>query len=136
MIEALRITLSGAATYEHVKVYSHFMGSTLPAHEDMFEDSQLIFTCKHGKFAVPDYNVVLIQLHNRRVNARNAYRVKRILLAQDLNYQDCYIIRQGDYGRYGVPQVFREYEQFAFACKDGLFVTNDFQVNCIQLMDK
>lgn len=134
MIDALRITLSGMIPYEHVKIYSHFLGSTMPPHEDLFEDAQLIFTCKHGKFAVPDYNVILVQIHNRKIRAPDdAYRVKRILLSYDLNYQDCYIIRQKDYGRYDVPQIFREYEQLTFICKDGIFVTTDFQVQYVQL---
>ena len=68
-IEALRITLTGQVVQEHVKIYSHFLGGGMPPHEDLFEDSQLIIVCKHGKFAVPDYNVVLVQLHNKRVRA-------------------------------------------------------------------
>ena len=133
-VEALRITLTGQVVQEHVKIYSHFLGGGMPPHEDLFEDSQLIIVCKHGVFAVPDYDVVLVQLHNRRVRAPDdAYRVKRILLSYDLNYQDCYIIRQKDYSRYGVPQIFREYEQLTFICKDGVFVTTDFQVQYVHL---
>ena len=135
-VEALRITLTGQVVQENVKIYSHFLGGGMPHHEDLFEDAQLVLTCKHGKFAVPDYNVVLVQLHNRRVRAPDdAYRVKRILLSYDLNYQDCYIIRQKDYSKYDVPQIFREYEQLTFICKDGLFITTDFQVQYIHLRD-
>lgn len=134
MIKALRITLTGMIPFEHVEINSHFLDGVMPHHEDIFEDAQLMFTCKHGKYMVPDYNVVLIQMHNKRTTPPDdAYRVKRILLSYDLNYQDCYIVRQKDYDRYGIPQVFREFEQLTFICKDGLFITTDFQVEYIQL---
>lgn len=136
MIKALRITLTGSIPYERVTIYSHYLGDSMPA-PNLFEDSQLVFTCTHGTFVVPDYNIRLIQLHNRRTRAPdNAIRVKRILLADDLNYQDCYIVHQADYERYGIPQVFREHEQIAFICKDGLFLTPDFQTECIHLWEK
>lgn len=133
MIKALRINLAGNIPYEHVTIYSTFLGSPMPA-PDLFEDSQLVFTCKHGKFVVPDYNVNIVQMHNRRVRAPDgSLRVKRILLAYDLNYQDCYILKQEDYAKYNIPQVFREYEQLTFICKDGLFITTDFKVQTIEL---
>ena len=136
MVKALRITLSGNIPQENVTIYSHYLGGEMPA-PDFFEDSQLVLTCKHGKFVVPDYNVDLIQLHNRRVHPpEDAYRVKRILLSGDLNFQDCYIIRQKDYVKYGVPQIFREYEQLTFICKDGLFVSTDFKVQHIHLRER
>ena len=136
-VEALRITLTGMIPFEHVKINSHFLDGQMPTHEDLFEDAQLLFSCKHGKYVVPDYNVILIQMHNKRTRVPpvDAYRVKRILLSYDLNYQDCYVIRQKDYHKYGIPQIFREYEQLTFVCKDGLFITTDFQVQYIQLRD-
>lgn len=132
MINALRIILSGSIPQERVKVYSHFMGDDMPT-PDFFEDSQLVIECKQGTFVVPDYNVILIQLHCRFMRNPDGYRVARILLSDDLNYQDCYIIQPENYGKYGIPQVFREYEQLAFCCKDGLFITPDFQVQYIHM---
>ena len=134
MVDALRIVITGNIPYEHVKIYSQFLGGPMPA-PDLFEDSQLVFTCKHGKFVLPDYAIRVIQLHNRtKVRPPDtALRVKRILLSDDLNYQDCHIIKQEDYGRFGVPQIFREYEQLTFLCKDGLYITPDFQVQYIHL---
>ncbi len=133
MIKALRITLSGSVPYEHVTINSHFLSDSM-SEPNIFEDSQLVVTCKHGKFILPDYSVLLIQIHNHRLKyPKNALKSKRILLSNDLNYQDCYIINQEDYGKYDIPQVFREYEQLSFMCKDGLFITTDFQVQYIQL---
>ena len=135
MIEALRITLNGNIPYERVKVYSHFLGDNMSA-PNFFEDSQLVFTCKNGKFMVPDYSVILVQVHKQRKRAPDgSVNVKRILLTEDLNYQNCHVIHQKDYTRLGIPQVFREYEQMSFVCNDGLFITTDFHVRCIQLYE-
>jgi hypothetical protein len=137
MVEALRLTLVGNIPHERVKIYSHFLDGHTPA-PNIFEDSQLVFTCKEGKVVVPDYSVIIIHLHKKRLNAPDsAVRVKRILLSEDINYQDCYIINQSDYARYGVPQIFREYEQLTFIVKgEGLFITTDFQVQKIELWEK
>lgn len=133
MVKALRITVAGDVPYEQVTIYSHYLGDSSQA-PDLFEDAQLVFTCKHGKFVVPDYNVTLVQLRTGRIAPPDdCIRAKRILLWGDLNYQDCYIIQQADYAKYGIPQIFREYEQMTFICKDGLFITTDIQVKNIHL---
>jgi len=134
MIKALRLTLSSNVPYEHVKVYSSFLGDDMSNYPNFFEDSQINFMCKNGQFTAPDYNVVLIQIHNNRVRApEGSILVKRILLYNDLNYQSCGIVQQQDYQRLGIPQIFREYEQMSFVCNDGLMITTDYQVQHIQL---
>lgn len=134
MIKALRITLTGNIPYEHVEIFNYDSGDNLGV-PNIFEDSQLVFRCKpHGVFVLPDYSVRVVQIHNRRVRAPDgSLRIKRILLAGDLNYQDCYIVDPSRYADIGAPQVFRDYEQLVFICKDGLFVTPDFQVQYIHV---
>lgn len=137
MIKALRMTLSGGIPHERVTIYSHYLDNGYTPAPNLFEDAQLVFTCKSGKFVVPDYAVILIQMHNKtRVTPpEGAVRVKRIILSEDLNFPDAYIIPQHCYGKYGVPQIFREYEQMTFLTKDGLYITTDFQVQLIQLWE-
>ena len=135
MVKAVRINLQGNITYQDVTIYSTFLGGPMPP-PNFLEDSQLVFTCKHGKFMIPDYNVILVQMHTRKIRPpKDSYKVKRILLSYDLNYQDCYIIRQEDYAKLGIPQIFREFEQLAFVCKDGLFISTDTQIQTIHLYD-
>lgn len=133
MIKAIRITLSGNIPYEHVTIYDYNESSHMPF-PNLFEDSQLVFSCKHGTFMLPDYNVVVVQLKRGKVNPPlDAYKVKRVVLSYDMVYQDCYIVDQARWGRYGIPQLFRTDEQLAFICKDGLFICPDFQVQCLQV---
>lgn len=132
MVKALRLTLHNNIPYERVTIYSNYMGDVINAPQ-IFEDAQLLFECKHGRFIVPDYNIILIQLHNRKITSPNSFRVSRILLSSDLNFQNCNIIQQQHYADCGVPQIFREYEQLSFTCNDGLFVTTDFNVQVIEL---
>jgi hypothetical protein len=130
MVKALRITLGGNIPYENVKIYD---ADDMPF-PNLFEDSQFAFTCKHGAFILPDYNVVVIQLRRGRVSPPiGALKVKRILLSDDLTYQDCYVIDKTRFADYGIPQLFREDEQLAFICKDGLFICPDFQVSVVQV---
>lgn len=134
MIKALRITLDGNVVYQNVEIYNYDSGMSLGI-PDIFEDSQLAMRCKpHGVFVLPDYSVKLVQIHNHRMRApEGSFRVKRILISGDLNYQDCYIVNSTNYSNVGAPQIFRDYEQLVFICKDGLFVTPDFQVQYIHV---
>ena len=133
MIKALRITLSGNIPYERVSIYDYHESANMPF-PNFFEDSQLVFTCKHGTFMLPDYNVITIQLKRGRITPPvGAYRIKRVVLSEDVTYQDCYIVDQGHWHSYGISQVFRDDEQLAFICKDGLFICPDFQVQALQV---
>jgi len=133
MIKALRITLDGNIPYENVIIYDvHEMGK-LP-YVNFFEDFGLVFTCKDGTFTMPDYSIRLIHLRRGKVKVpEGSHRVKRILLGDDLNYQDCYIIDKGQYENCGIPLIFNDFEQLAFVNKEGLFITADFQVVKIKL---
>jgi len=134
MIKALRITIEGNIPYEKVEIFNYESGENLGI-PDIFEDAQLAFRCKpHGTFVLPDYCVKLVQIHNRRMRAPDvSFRVKRILISDDLNYQDCYIVPTYKYAAVGAPQIFREDEQLVFICKDGLFIAPDFQVQYIHV---
>jgi hypothetical protein len=130
MVKALRITLGGNIPYQNVEIYD---SDDMPF-PNLFEDSQFAFTCKHGAFILPAYNVVTVQLRRGRVSPPvGALKVKRILLSDDLTYQDCYIVDSAHWASYNIPQLFREEEQMAFICKDGLFICPDFQVSVVQV---
>lgn len=132
MIKALRVTLTGNLPYEKVEILNAQEQANLPF-PNIFEDAQFVFRCKQGIFTLPDYNVRVIQLRTGKLAVPGATFVKRILLQDDLNYQNCYIIDSKDYARFGIPQIFREYEQLAFTCKDGVFIISDFQVRSMQV---
>lgn len=131
MVKALRVTTSGEIPFEHVEIYTSDDYQDAP---NIFEDSQIMLKTKDGSYLVPDYNILLIQLRTGKPYIPSyAHRVSRILLAWSLNFQDCYIINQEDYDRYGIPQIFKDYEQLAFICKDGLFITPDYNVYYIKI---
>lgn len=133
MIKALRITLSGNIPYQDVTIYDYQDQANM-SYPDLFEDSQLVFTCKQGTFVLPDYKVVNVHLRRGRITPPGgALKVKRILLADNLNYQHCSIVDSQHWAGLGVSQIFRYDEQLVFICKDGLFVCPDFQVRNIQL---
>ena len=133
MIEALRITVAGGVPYEKVTIYNHQEQMELGI-PDLFEDSQIVFTCKDGTFIIPDYKVVLIQLNRSRPPAvtRDLDFVKRLLLDEDLNYADCYVVPQRKYDSYGIPMVFKEFEQISFFNKEGCFILPDYSISCVR----
>lgn len=131
MVQRISID-SSSITYQNAEILDKSeWGSDVP---DLFEDSQIVFRCDKKTFVLPDYNIYLIQIRGGRVNVpAGARRVSRILVAGDLNYSDCYLVSPDMYDSLGVPQIFRPYEQFVWICKDGLFVTVDFNVVYVTL---
>lgn len=133
MIKALRITISGGAPHENAILYTREEQQGLVP--DLFEDSQVVFDSKMGRFVLPDYNIILIHLRRAPVTPpQGAFRVKRINLVYDLIYQDCYVVTPDLYAAAGVPQIFRENEQLVFMNREGVFIAPDFQVNCVQVI--
>lgn len=132
MIKAIRVTLSGNVPYEGVKIYPY--DSEGPSDLiNIFEDSQLAFECKDGKFVLPDYQVIVAQLRKGRVPVPSgSFKVIRIRLHDDISYNDCSIVPKEQWTKLGVPQLFRDFEQLVFICKEGLFVTSDFNVRDIR----
>jgi hypothetical protein len=133
MIKAIRITVSGSVPHENVTIYDVHESINMPF-PNLFEESQMVIMNKHGTFMLPDYNVIVIQLKRGRVTPPvGSYKIKRVVLSEDIIYQDCYIVDQGHWHNYGIPQLFKIDEQLAFICKDGLFICPDFSVQCLQV---
>lgn len=133
MINILRVTLAGAIPYEKIRWYSLAEQEELEL-IDIFEDSQVYFECLHGSYVVPDYNIRIAHLQNTPINPpKDAVKLKRLLLFDDLNYQNCWLISPEYWDFYQIPLLFKEFEQLVFSCKDGVFVTQDHQVQCIEI---
>lgn len=125
---ALRITISSGVTYDHITLYDRdeWQNMDIP---NLFEDEQIVFTHRDGTFVLPDYNVCQIQLAKGKViPPRDSIMVKRILLQEDLNYPNCYLLEEKHYEQYGIPRLFTPFLQFAWICKDGLFIAPDYQI--------
>lgn len=132
MIKAVRITIAGNVPYEKVKIYPY--NQTQPyGLINIFEDSQLAFECKDGKFVLPDYQVIMVQLRKGKVAVPSgSFKVVRIRLSGDISYNDCYVVPKSEWYKLDIPMIFRDFEQLVFTCKEGLFITSDFNVQDIR----
>lgn len=130
MINPLRITLSNNVPYENPTIYSKSNGDQWPDPiPDLFEDAQVVIVSKDGHLVLPDYQIVLVHLSKARPKHSDlAFQVKRIRLSDDQVYENCQILPKEEWARFGIPMIFRDFEQLVFTCRDGTFVTSDYNV--------
>tara|TARA_R100001244_G_scaffold25113_4_gene25552 strand:+ start:12702 stop:13106 length:405 start_codon:yes stop_codon:yes gene_type:complete len=132
MIKAVRLVLHGNLSYENVSI--------LPLEEqghlglpDLFEDSQIVFTCKDGKYILPDYQIILIHLKTGRTRVPDgSFKTVRIRLQENITHEASSIVPKSEWASLGVPQVFRNFEQFVFVNKEGIFITTDYNVRDVR----
>lgn len=134
MIKAHRITLDGNIPLEDASILTEGdleNSGILP----YFEDAQIVIRNKDGTFVLPQYKIVLIQLNTstKKIQPPRARRVKRIMIKGNLAFSPACVVNPGEHNSVGVPSIFRTYEQFVFACNDGLFITTDFNVIGMEL---
>lgn len=131
MITAERI-LIGKIPFEKVKIYTHEEDVGLP---NYFEDAQIVVKCKDGTFIVPSYKITMILLRKKttKLGPKFAKKYKRLVVGGECSYSPAYVVHSDKHADVGIPQVFKEYEQFAFACIEGLYITTDFNVLAIEV---
>jgi hypothetical protein len=134
MILAESITLGGDYSAENVQIFSR-EESLARGIKDYFEDAQLLLKCKEGTFLVPKYIITIIKLSSsrRKLKENISRKVGRICISGNIIHDNCYLLHPLMHAEAGIPLVFKDYEQFAFACNDGLFITTDYNVRLIEL---
>lgn len=123
------MTVAGDYPVANVRIYSKEESYKMGM-QDYFEDAQLLIECPEGRFLVPSYQITLIRVTSHRTKFRKGlFRPSnRVWIAGNLTYGPCGVLLPGKHAEAGVPLIFRPFEQFSFVCKDGLFVTTDFNV--------
>ena len=132
MITVEHVTLAGNMTFEKVRLFTanEVKSNGLPMH---FEDATILLENNEGNLLLPSYNILLVRISSARTKVSHSMKVRRISISGSLLYSDCFLVNPKKHKEAGVPLIFRPYEQFSFACKDGLFVTTDFNVQAVQL---
>jgi hypothetical protein len=134
MIPVEQMTVAGDYTVSNVKIYnreeSYKMGI-----QDYFEDAQLLIECPEGRFLLPSYQITIIRITSHRTKLKkNLCRFStRVWITANLTYGPCNVLFPNKHTEAGVPLIFRPFEQFSFACRDGLFVTTDFNVRGFEI---
>jgi hypothetical protein len=128
-----RITISGGVPFENVEIYlpKEQAGLGVPI---FFEDAQILIKARDGKFIIPHYQIIMIELRKnpKTLQPDVADKVKRLSISGDLSYSPAYIIKPSKYADLRIPNIFGEYEQMTFACGDGILITSDMYVTCMQ----
>lgn len=128
MLKAIRILISGNVSYEDVTIYSNEDQKALPI-PNLFEDSQIIVTCKCGNFIITDYQIVQVHVRKGRIRPPDGcFKILRIRLSDDIQHGISYIVPPEKWDQLGIPMLFRDFEQFVFMNKEGIFITTDFNV--------
>lgn len=130
MIKAARITIDGDKLYQNVEIYQ---GAELNNLVNFFEDSEFAFRTHQGLFTLPYYNVTLVQLDTVRRNLhRDGIKLVRLSLSSDISFHNPVLIPMQHYGKYGIPLIFPETDQFAFCDLQGTWISSDYQVALVQ----
>ena len=130
-IQAKRITIDGDKLYENVTIYQ---GDELKQFPNFFEDSDFAFRTHQGLFTLPYYNVTLIQLNTvpRKLHG-DGIKLKRLSLSSDISFHNPILIPMEYYGKYNIPIIFPQTDQFAFCDLQGTWIASDYQVVLAQL---
>jgi hypothetical protein len=133
MTKAEQITIDKNKVYSNVQIFSTQEANSkgIP---NYFEDAQTVIQCNEGILVLPHYAISVIRLNSskKKFGTDLSKLVKRVCLVGDLVYSQCYLINPQKHLTAGIPEIFRPYEQFTFACPDGLFITTDCHVVMIQ----
>ena len=139
MIKAQRITTAGTKPFERVDIYTSDEQGKL---SNLFEDDQISFKNKDGKFTLPIVSIILIQISSKRkIREDFCIKAKRISISGDLVYSPASIVKPHKYEEAGIPIIFRHKpisghlpwdKQFTFVCNDGLFITTDYKIELIE----
>jgi hypothetical protein len=129
MIEAERVTLRSKIVYEKVQIL------TLDEQKErgldgLLGEPQIVFKCKDGMFITTTFHLILVQLNHHRTKLHNdcCRKITRATLSGDNVYSDVCLLRKDAYKDAGIPMIFKEADQFVFACPDGMFVANVYHV--------
>lgn len=136
MINALRVTIAGNIPLENAEILTNEEQKNLNI-KNYFEDAQIAIKCKEGTFVLPEYKITFIlirtNLKARKIRPDIARKVKRLSIAGNMSVSPAWVVHPDKHKDIGVPQIFKPYDQFVFACDDGLFVTTDFQITMMEL---
>ena len=134
MISAQRITVAGKLPFENAQILSVDEQASAGI-DNYFEEDQLVIKCKEGTFILPSYKITLVLLNRstKKLSPEVAKKIKRLTIAGELTFCPAYVVHSGMQEQAGIPPIFKSYAQFSFACGEGLYVTNDFNVTMMEL---
>ena len=130
MIKACRIIL-GDMSYSKCEIYEEH---EIPEIPKIFDDGFVCFRCPDGTFITSDYEISLIQLWiGKQSVPDDALFFKRLTVSGENVSQNVYVYPQHRYEEYGIPLIFPLLSQFAFSCKEGMFITSDYNITLAQI---
>jgi len=129
-----RITITGEVTIGNAQIFS-LKESIEKGFKNYFEEAQLMVKSAEGTHLLPSYTINLILLDKKRTkfNPKISRKFQRITISGNMSYNNCWVLDPGKHKEANVPLIFQKYEQFTFACKDGLYITSDFNITAIEI---
>lgn len=136
MFSAQLVSLSGGQSYSDVNVFQDddIEKYDLPT---PFESWTSVFSADNKCIIAHHWQVLLIQISNERMLAGPlSLSINRLILVNDVVYEDVKLIHQDQWLAKGIPAYFEKINgiagQLVFTCKEGTFLTHDN--NCVSML--
>lgn len=136
MFTALLVSLSGGQSYQNVRV---FQDEDIERYKipTPFEDWTTVFSTDNKCIVAHHWQVLLVQISKERIlSGPNSLKVNRLVLVNDVVYEDVKIIHQDNWQAKNIPAYFEKINgiagQLVFTCDQGTFITHDN--NCVSMV--
>lgn len=134
MFNALLLSLDAGQSYKNVKVLQpdDFARFNYPS---PFEEWTIGFLHEDNIFLAHIWNICVIHLDKQERSGPGSYHADRIVLSNDVIYQNCTVLPVEVWTAAGVPSITTTSlgitGQLVFSCQHGTFLTHDATVSTI-----
>jgi hypothetical protein len=141
MFDAVLISLSDGQSYENVKVLigDDFAKFGIPK---VFKQYTGCFFANGDAIILHHWNFKIIKISNDKKTGPNCMSARRLVMSNELIYQDIKIIPQENWENLGIPHLFRSFTnndgmdgQFSFSDNQGTYITAEPNVASMFVAD-
>ena len=132
-INAERITISGNLPFENVQILPSYDKSHKAP--EYFDDSQIIMKSGKDRIITSIFQITAILLSSgkKRLPDNLSKKFTRLTISGEMTFSPVWVLDPGKHQEAGIPLIFREYEQFTFACSEGLYITSDYSITLMEV---